>query len=308
MLSGCARLPVEQIDNPYVNLADTPFFPQQKYQCGPAALATVLAASGVGITADELVPRVYLPGRKGSLQAEMLAAAREYGRIPYRIDPELASLIAELEAGRPVLVFQNLSVSLFPVWHYAVVTGYDPVANEILLRSGVNAETRLGLKRFMRTWQRGERWAMVVLKPGELPANLDMDRYLTAVVGMERGNSPQELIGIYLSLTQQFPHQVIGWIGLANSYQRAGEYRNAIRAYQQALMLDPDNITVLNNLALAFSKEFCHVLALAQAELAVRLARQQNRFIAQSEDTLIQVESNASRKAVNDDSCEYILE
>ena len=62
-----------------VELAETPFFSQQRYQCGPAALATVLNAAGVKVTDEELVPEVYLPTREGSLQVEMLAATRRHG-------------------------------------------------------------------------------------------------------------------------------------------------------------------------------------------------------------------------------------
>jgi len=33
-------------------LREVPFFPQEEFQCGPAALATVLAASGVKVTPE----------------------------------------------------------------------------------------------------------------------------------------------------------------------------------------------------------------------------------------------------------------
>jgi hypothetical protein len=33
-----------------VDLVDVPFFPQEEYQCGPAALATVLSYSGLALT------------------------------------------------------------------------------------------------------------------------------------------------------------------------------------------------------------------------------------------------------------------
>ena len=42
-----------------LELRDTPFFPQEEYQCGPAALATVLAASGVAVSPDDLTGKVY---------------------------------------------------------------------------------------------------------------------------------------------------------------------------------------------------------------------------------------------------------
>ena len=65
-----------------VELSRTPFFPQTRYHCGPAALATVLDGSGVDVKPDQLSASVYLPGKKGSLQIEMVAATRRYGRLP----------------------------------------------------------------------------------------------------------------------------------------------------------------------------------------------------------------------------------
>ncbi|MDA1301888.1 MAG: hypothetical protein O2868_17640, partial [Proteobacteria bacterium] len=41
---------------------DTPFHPQSRYQCGTAALATVLGASGLSVTPVELSPRIFLTG------------------------------------------------------------------------------------------------------------------------------------------------------------------------------------------------------------------------------------------------------
>ena len=38
-----------------IELSGTPFFPQEEYQCGPAALATVLNAAGVAVAPDDLV-------------------------------------------------------------------------------------------------------------------------------------------------------------------------------------------------------------------------------------------------------------
>ena len=50
LLSGCAVNPALRIADEVtgtVVLGDVPFHPQTDYQCGPAALATILGASGV---------------------------------------------------------------------------------------------------------------------------------------------------------------------------------------------------------------------------------------------------------------------
>jgi len=71
-------------------LAAVPFYPQEDYQCGPAALATTLAYAGIATSPEALVPQVFLPAREGSLQVEMLAAVRRHGRTAYRLAPRLA--------------------------------------------------------------------------------------------------------------------------------------------------------------------------------------------------------------------------
>ena len=60
-------------------LTATPFFPQQRYQCGPAALATVLGAHGRAVIPEQLVDAVYVPALQGSLPEEISATARRYG-------------------------------------------------------------------------------------------------------------------------------------------------------------------------------------------------------------------------------------
>ena len=84
-------------------LTEVPFFPQLEYQCGPAALATALAAAGVKVTPDDLVPQVYIPERKGSLQVEMLAAARRHGMVSYALAPRFEDVLREVAAGTPVI-------------------------------------------------------------------------------------------------------------------------------------------------------------------------------------------------------------
>ena len=124
-------------------LVDTPFFPQdQRYLCGPESLAAVLQATGLAVTPPDLVPQVYVPGRQGSLQAEMLAATRRQGAVAYVLPPRLEALLREVAAGTPVVILQNLGLQWAPTWHYAVVVGYDLDEGLVLLRSGPSGGRR----------------------------------------------------------------------------------------------------------------------------------------------------------------------
>ena len=148
---------------------EVPFFPQDDYYCGPAALAMVLAWSGLEVTQDDLVPIVYTPGRQGTLQADILAGARRFGRLAVPV-ATVPDLLAELAAGHPVLVFQNLSLPIYPLWHYAVATGFDLETGKLRLHSGRTEHLETRLSTFTRTWARSDYWALVVLAPDQLPA------------------------------------------------------------------------------------------------------------------------------------------
>src|SRR5438093_8665081 len=73
LLAACATPDLEALrKNPIglperTSLADVPFYPQQKYYCGPASLAMMLAWSRLPVSEADLVPAVYTPGREGSL-------------------------------------------------------------------------------------------------------------------------------------------------------------------------------------------------------------------------------------------------
>jgi hypothetical protein len=252
-LAGCAANPFRGPETAAwrtpVELARTPFFPQTEYQCGPAALATVLAGSGVPVLPEELTSKVYVPARGGSLQPEMLAAARAHGRLPYVIPPDLPSLLAEVAGGRPVLVLQNLGVRAAPAWHYAVVVGFSPEASEIVLRSGTERRRVTDARVFLRTWQRSGNWGVVMLGPGELPAAADARRFLDAAAAAESAGHLELAGAAYRASLERWPDNALAALGLGNVAYARGDREVAERWYRRALELDPESVSALNNLA-----------------------------------------------------------
>ena len=253
LASGCASIPEEVWLPPQaarsIELGATPFFPQQRYQCGPAALATVLQASGVEVSLDALIDRVYLPGRRGSLGVELMAAVRESGRLAYVLSGTLEDVVAELAAGRPVLVFQNLGVSWIPRWHYAVVIGYDADRDHVLLRSGVDRRRSTPATLFLRTWQRAGFWSMVALKPGDLPARPERSRYFRAAAGLETAGRPNDARQAWHAALDHWPQSSVPPFALGNIALGKGDNDDAVRWYRRSIALDPEHWMAHNNLA-----------------------------------------------------------
>jgi hypothetical protein len=275
-LVGCAspsefaRLPAGFPDR--VELSATPFHPQTEHQCGPAALATVLGAAGRTVTPGELTAEVYLPGRQGALQAELVAAARARGLLVYETGPRLQDLLAEVTAGRPALVLQQLGGGRWPYWHYAVVIGYDKDRRQVLLRSGVDERLAQRAAVFESTWHRGGRWAVVLLEPGALPARPDLPRYMQAAADQE-STSPIAATAAYRSAVEHWPHAPLPRLGLGNVAATQGAWSEAERWYRGAVMANPADAAALNNWAESLARLGCvaaaqHVLVEGVANVA----------------------------------------
>jgi tetratricopeptide (TPR) repeat protein len=274
LLAGCASAPQAErlLAAPPLHLSSlvlspqVPFIAQDAHQCGPASLAMALTASGIAVDAEQLQAQVYLPARQGSLQPEMMAAARRHGRLAAELPPRLEAVLREVSNGLPVIVLQNLSLPIAPVWHYAVVIGFDLERAEIVLHSGPNAGQRLPLQVFERTWARGGYWAMVATAPSRLPATVAPTDLLAAAAALERVQ-PAAAFVAYAALTERAPQLANAWFGLGNTAVAADDLAKARAAFERSVQIDPGHADAWNNLA--------HVLLALRLPGPARAAAQQ---------------------------------
>ncbi len=264
---------------PAAGLEGVPFFAQELYQCGPAALAMVLGASGSEVVPDELVPKVYVPQREGSFQVEILAATRQYGRLALPISPRLESLLHWIAQGEPVLVLQNRGPDWYPVWHYAVAIGYDLEAGEILLHSGVTENYRVSLATFENTWARSAYWGMVALVPGSLPYPDDAQSYFTAAAALEETNPGLALQDAWEVAIRAWPQRPEFSMGLANEFYRQGDIPRALAAYRGMVDRHPGYLPGYNNLASLQLELGNREAAIAIAERGLEVAGGSNAYL-----------------------------
>ena len=301
-LFGCAAAPQLPSALPDVELTAVPFFPQTEYQCGPAALATVLKHAGAEVDANALVPEVYAPGLRGSLQPELLGAARRHGFVPYVIEPDARALVAELAARRPVLVLQNLGVARVPVWHYAVVVGLS--SGDVILRSGTEERRVESGSRFMREWQRGSNWAFVALKPGELPATETPGGYIRALAGAEPLLGAAAAERSYRAALERWPSDELVLFASAGQRHAAGDLVEATALYRRLVAAAPHNAAAHNNLANVLAERGCRAEALAEAQAALAVLEPTDELGAAVRDTVAELERAAAQGSVPAARCE----
>ncbi len=300
-ISGCATKEVKELKlnsrlPKQAELLRTPFFPQELYQCGPAALATALSAVNIQVTPEELTPQVYIPSRQGSLQIEMLATARRHGAVAIKIPPRLESVLQEISTGNVVVVMQNLGLSWAPSWHYAVVIGYDLDQELIWLRSGKFKRFEMTLSAFQRTWARSEYWAFVALPPGKLPTSVSADDVVKALLAYEKNATVAARKNAYQTAVNRWPDNFILLMGLGNSQYDEGDLRAASSTFKRTIEAHPKAPSAYNNLAnvLLTQKDVKQAEMIAEKGLA--LVKNDEKLKSQIEQTLIEIKAYKKSK------------
>jgi len=276
-------------------LTSVPFFPQTEYDCGPAALATVLAESGLAITPGELLPTVYTAGLTGSLQAEMLAAARSEGRLPILVEPTTQGLFDLVAAGHPVLVLQNLRLPRSPAWHYAVVVGRESESGRVILRSGEEPRKRQRARRFAQTWSLADNWGFVVVRPGEIPDTVAPERYMRSVIESRHALANTDTDAAFEAALSRWPTEPMVLFLNAARLQERAELTGAAELYNRVLAIDSGHVAARNNLANVLLEQGCFASAEQQAQLALTQETADGPFTAAILDTLAQIETASAQ-------------
>jgi tetratricopeptide (TPR) repeat protein len=290
VISGAAPLAGRES---ILELADTPFHPQAELQCGPAALATVLGAAGDDTHPDALVREIYTPGLGGSLQLELVAAARARGFLPYRIAPELDALLAELVAGRPVLVLQNLGLRSLPAWHYAVVIGADPASERLhaaLRHRAAPAHARGALPAQLGS---GRPLGPGAARAGRAARGTGAGKLFRRRRGAGGDRPPRAAARAWEAAVARWPDDPVARFGLATARYLAGELPAARAGYEALIELQPEHAGALNNLAHLLAELGCPASARPLAERAVAAAPPGSEIAAAAAETLRELPADA---------------
>lgn len=255
---------------------------------------------GMQLSPSELAKDVFTPGRKGSFQSEMKAAVRKRGMIAYELTSELVYLLAEVSVGHPVIILQNKGVKYYPVWHYALVIGYDLDKKQIYLHSGANKNYAVSMSVFEFTWKRSNRWAMVVLPTDTLPNDRNLINALQAVVDLEEVGQIQAANQAYRTITKRWDKSFVAIMGAANTYLNLGKPEHATPFYLRASELKPERGDVYNNLAYSLLGQSCYEPALTSIECALALDSNNAEFLDSHQD----ITQSPSRKTL--DNCPII--
>ena len=144
-------------------ISDVPFFPQSKYQCGPASLASVLNYHGCRVTPGEIAEGIYEKRLKGTLSIDLVLYAQRMGLNAGAYRGNLADLKNHISKDHPLIVFQDLGSPLIPIRHFSVVVGYDDAEGILILHTGRQRDKAIPYDRFLRSWREMDYWTLLIL-------------------------------------------------------------------------------------------------------------------------------------------------
>ncbi len=192
VMAGCASVERPEIRHlpERVELNGVPFFRGNANQSGPQVLASMLSEQRVRTTPGLLTKPLKLPDAQTAMQGNMEQLAREYALVVYPLDKNLPALLTQVAAGYPVMVrFTEGRVWSEP--RYAMLAGYNRTKHTVLLRAGMERRLLMDFSAFESAWADAGSWAVLILSPGQLPAQVDKARWLKAANDLSQAGQEQ---------------------------------------------------------------------------------------------------------------------
>ena len=132
---------------------DVPFIPQNKENdCGPAALASILAYKGRTLSLETITGEVFTPALDRTLLPDMENYARRLGLRPVTGSGDLELLKQRITADSPVILFLDMGWMMTSRGHYVVLVGHVP--GGFLVHSGHEAYQFIASETLKQRWSR----------------------------------------------------------------------------------------------------------------------------------------------------------
>ncbi len=257
LLTGCGPTGDIYLKKPThssIELNAVPFYPQQEYLCGPASLRMVAEywkqqKKVVRDVSYETIRQVtFIPEKKGSFRPQMVAAARQLGLVAIE-STRRADLFELLDGGIPVIVLLNQGTVSIPVWHYAVVIGFDLDRQLVILRSGDTKRQAMKISTFYEFFKKGGHWKLIAVPATMVPPGVTEASYLKAAYDLEQTLDDEIVQIAYESALKQWPDSLLVKLAAANYFFDKYHYEIAYDLYDAVLKKEPDDPIALNNMA-----------------------------------------------------------
>ena len=141
-----------------------PFVKQAEFDCGPAALASILSFRGKAADLERITASVYLPKLRGTLPMDLERYAKDEGFKTSSSAGTHSSLRSAIRSNIPVICLLDLGFWFYRQPHFVTVIGFDDGNSLFIMHDGGTPNRTMGYGDFERNWARAGKW-MIVIEP-----------------------------------------------------------------------------------------------------------------------------------------------
>ena len=159
-LSFCVGAPRVEILKGGQIIKNVPFYPQKKYQCGPASLAGILNFWGIPVSPEEIAAEIYSRPARGTFTLDMIFYPEKRGLKGTQYEGSFEDVKKKIDAGYPLIVMVDEGFWIYQKNHFMVVLGYHQ--NGVVVNSGKYQYQFKPLSNFLKSWKRTRYWTLLI--------------------------------------------------------------------------------------------------------------------------------------------------
>jgi predicted double-glycine peptidase len=164
-LAGCATS-IETLPSDAWTIDQVPYFEQEDFQCGPAALATVINywytknKSNKRLSVETIVDQIYSHSAKGVLGLDLEAYARKLGFNAVQPSGAIEEIRKSIDAKIPVIILVDYGGTFHQQNHFMVAKGYTH--DGIVFNSGRRENHLISNETLQKIWKKTGFWALII--------------------------------------------------------------------------------------------------------------------------------------------------
>ncbi len=141
-------------------ITGVPFHAQEDYQCGPAALASVLNFHGDPVTPEAIAGDIFRPGLRATVTLDLVLYARSRGFPAQWFSGRPEDIVRAVDRNRPLVVMLDYGWNAISKNHFLVLFGYSPQG--VIVHDGRRRDKLIPWNDFLPPWLKAGGWTMAV--------------------------------------------------------------------------------------------------------------------------------------------------
>ncbi|OPY71285.1 MAG: Peptidase C39 family protein [Syntrophorhabdus sp. PtaU1.Bin002] len=147
-------------------IENVPYFAQEDFQCGPAALATVVNywylkdRSARQLSIENIVADIYSPSARGVLGVDLGLYARKLGFDVTDRAGSVEDIKRNIDLGVPVVILVDYGMFAYQQNHFMVVKGYTN--DGVIVNSGREENQVILAEDLNKIWKKTGFWSLIV--------------------------------------------------------------------------------------------------------------------------------------------------